>query len=104
MTPGLMKPVAKAPKPPSLISDLLMSIKVGVGNVRGSLVPGAVMTSGQGIKSPCFRHVFTTSPLHLQHPEDIYGILSLLIISIKNQNSCVIIHYAKLNELYIVYN
>jgi len=78
-----MKPMAKAPNPASLISDLLISMKVGFGNVRGFLVPGVVMTSGQGIRSPCFTHVFTTSPLHLQHPVDIYGNLLLVKTSIK---------------------
>ena len=71
MTPGLMKPVAKAPKPASLISDLLMSIRLGVGKVRGFLVPGAVMISGQGINPPCLSQSLTTSPLHLQHPETL---------------------------------
>jgi len=65
-----MKPWAKAPNPASLISDVLMSMKLGLGNFRGFLVPEAVITSGHGIRSPCLSQVLTTSPLHRQHPED----------------------------------
>ena len=69
MTPGLINSVAKIPNPALGILDVSILMKLGTGNFLGSLVPEAVMISGQGSRSPCSSQIEGTKSLHLQQSE-----------------------------------